>query len=358
MTNRWLLIAIIGGAIALTMGGLALGSRAKDPLPEPGSGFGAGPVTAATPLTRQWAAVVDGLGAGIDPASPNACKAGRPECLDAVLAEMEARLARIGCGHAAPFAFTYLEMTKGVERRVDESELFGDPRAIAHLDALFAQLYFDAFDNWAAGRRDQVPGAWQMAFAAADAETASAAADVLLGMNAHISRDLAYSVAAMLEQAPEATANTADFALVNGVIAEVKGPLLLAAAERFDPSLAELEAALVSDSSVDATTLISVWRQRSFDLGRRLAEAPTADAKRAVETEIERVAVASAAAILNGDASTGGCQLEAPSARPTKSDGELVHVEALREAAVALHAPQPHKAAEGQVIEQSRRDAR
>lgn len=302
MTNRWLLVVIVGSAIALTIGGLALGSRVDDPFPDPGSGFGAGPVTASTPLTRQWAAVVDGLGAGIDPASPNACKAGRPECLDAVLAEMEARLARIGCGHAAPFAFTYLEMTRGVERRVDEAELFGDPKAVAHLDALFAQLYFDAFDNWAAGRSDEVPGAWQIAFAAADGRMASAAADVLLGMNAHISRDLAYSVAAMLDNAPEATANMTDFALVNGVIAEVKGPLLRAAAERFDPSLAELEAALAPDPTVDATALITVWRERSFDLGRRLAEAPTADAKRAVEAEIERIAVASAAAILNGDA--------------------------------------------------------
>ena len=185
---------------------------------------------------------------------------------------------------------------------MDEAELFGDPQAIAQLDARFAQLYFDAFDNWAAGRHDEVPGAWQMAFAAADGRRSSAAADVFLGMNAHISRDLAYAVADVLENAPDMTANMADFALVNDVIADVKGPLLVAAAARFDPSLAELEAELAPDPSLDAAALIGVWRQRAFDLGRRLAEAPTEEARRGVEAEIERIAVASAAAILNGDA--------------------------------------------------------
>lgn len=302
VTRRGLLAGLVAGAIAVTVGAVLVGASVESPFPEPGPGFGRGPVVASTPVTAEWAAAVDGLTAGLDPRSANACRAGRPDCLDAVVGEMDARLGRLECGHAAPFAFTYLQMTRGVEDRLDDPDFFADPRMLAQLDALFAQLYFDAFDNWVAGRHDDVPGAWQMAFAAADGQTASAAADLLLGMNADISRDLAYTVALVLEAAPEMTADPADFTLVNRVIAEVRGPLLIAAADRFDPTLADLEADLAPDPDLDAAALIGLWRERAFDFGRQLAEAPTTAERRAVEAEIERAAVASAAAILNGDA--------------------------------------------------------
>ncbi len=303
--QRRLLAGLVAGAVAVTAGAVMLGSTVESPFPEPGPGFGRGPVDASTPVTAAWAVAGDGLIAGLDPSSTNACQAGRTDCLDAVVAEMDARLGRLGCGHSAPFAFTYLQMTRGVEAHLDDPDFFADPRTLAHLDALFAQLYFEAFDNWAAGRSDEVPGAWQMAFAAADGQGASAAADLLLGMNAHISRDLAYTVAMVLEAAPEMATDPADFTLVNRVIAEVRGPLLVAAAEQFDPALAELEVELAPDPGLDAAALIGLWRERAFDLGRQLAEAPTSTARRAVEAEIERAAVASAAAILNGDAVFG-----------------------------------------------------
>ena len=43
------------------------------------------------------------------------CHRGEPACLAAVITEMEVRLPELGCDHRAPFAFTYLEMTRGAD---------------------------------------------------------------------------------------------------------------------------------------------------------------------------------------------------------------------------------------------------
>lgn len=276
------------------------------------AGFGSGPVNPGTPQTSAWARAVTGLAPGVDRSSANVCRRGEAACLDAVVGEMETRLAALGCDHAAVFAFTYLEMTRGVAARAADSDYFADPRRVTLLDAVFARLYFDAIDNWTSGRTGDVPGAWQMAFAAADEERVSAAADLLLGMNAHITRDLAYAVASILEaDVPTSDTNVAstggdDFLRVNDVIAEVRGPMIEGVAQRFDPSLRLLggDAPVPAGTEdLDAVSLIARWRTQAFDLGVRLAGAGSASERADIEAEIERVAVTAAVAIIDVDAS-------------------------------------------------------
>jgi hypothetical protein len=212
-------------------------------------------------------------------------------------------------------------MTKGVKARTASSTFFDDAPRVNQLDALFAELYFDASDNWEAGRIDHVPPAWQMAFAAGETGTTSPMTDLLLGMNAHISRDLAYAVAQLLESqpgGPQAPGRTdrADFDRVNEVIDEVSQPMLTGAAARFDPSIGDLDLALsdtalapladhLDFSSIDSTQLIALWRTQAFQMAERLAVADTPEARLAVEAEIERNAAAIATLILNADGAMG-----------------------------------------------------
>ena len=270
----------------------------------PGPGFGPGPVTAATPLSERWANS-DDVVPGIDPSSPNLCQAATAACLAIVVEEMEARIDLLGCRHTAPFAFTYLETTRFVAARVADPGFFLAPHTITQLDALFAKLYFDAFDNWHSGRHDEVPGAWQLAFQAADEGTTSAATDVFLGMNAHISRDLAYAVAQVVGAGTGMLDDPADYQRVNDVLAEVQGPLLAGAAERYDPRLAELPSLIPSDTGLSSVGLLASWRDRSFELGHQLAGASTPEERDAIAAEIERTAVAGSVMILNADASFG-----------------------------------------------------
>jgi hypothetical protein len=292
-------VCVAGAAIVLLIVAVQPGPEAARPLV---SGFGPGPVTPATPVTPAWAEFAD-FEPGIVANSQNPCEAGSVECLDVVVGEMEARLGQRPCAHTSPFAFTYLETTRDVRRRVAQPDFFVEPPVISQLDAIFARLYFDAFDNWKADRTDEVPGAWQIAFQAADEGRTSAAADVFLGMNAHISRDLAYAVALVASAEPGMLEDPTDYLLVNEIIAEVQGPMLAGASERFDPRLAELTSLLPAEAEVSSVELIAQWRDRSFELGSRLANAGSDEERTAVAAEIERNAVAGAVMILNADSS-------------------------------------------------------
>lgn len=284
---------------AVPFGIAAAGSPSAPPAP--GAGFGVEPVAPHEPRTEGWAAIAADLEPVLDAASPNPCTAGEAHCLEAVVAEMEARMDDLDCSHAAPFAFTYLETTRGVDDHLARDGFFEDPGEIAHLDALFAVLYFDAIDNWQAGRHDQVPPAWQMAFEAADSRRVSAAVDVMLGMNAHISRDLAYAVAQQLgDVADPQQHDPTDFFRIDDVIQAVQQPMLDGAAARFDPQLATLAQTLIpAEADIDSTALIGLWREQAYDFGVRLAAADDATTRAAVAAEIERAAVASAVLILN-----------------------------------------------------------
>lgn len=293
-------LVLLGGASATLAAGLGVDRDAPDsPRPE---WFGAREAEPEVAYTEAWGEVVDGAREPFDPTSSDPCRAGDPSCLDAVVAEMEARLERRPCAHTAPFAFTYLEMTRGVTRRAGQPGFFEDPAALAHVDAFFAAQYFAAFDHWQAGRLEAVPGAWQVAFEAADRRAVSAAADLFLGMNAHISRDLAFAVEEALVADPALAERRDDFLRVNEVIGEVKSPMLQGASRRFDPALAVLDLPLPPQAGVDTVELIERWREEAFDAGRRMAEADSAAARDAVAAEVERESVAAAAAVLNADA--------------------------------------------------------
>lgn len=288
----WAALAVI------TVGALVAAAVVDRTVDPPAAPSGDGATSGAGARTEAWAAVAD-LDARLAPDSANPCERGDAECLDTVVAEMQARLEAQGCAHTAPFAFTYLEMTRGVRDAVRAPAYFDDPAAAAHADALFARLYFDAFDDWAAGREDEVPGAWRLAFGAAERDTPNAATDLLLGMNAHISRDLAYVVADIAAWQQEGEQANDDFERVNDVIARVKGPMLQGSADRFDPTLALLDLPLPALAADDSVDLIGTWRNQALEHGIRLSQASTDAERAAVEGEIERDAMATAVVLLD-----------------------------------------------------------
>lgn len=292
-----LVAVVVGGAWGIATSAPAVPASAAPPALLPGS--------TATARTPAWAELVTDLDATVQPGAANVCVAGEPACLEAVIAEMEARFEDLGCSHAAPFAFTYLETTRGVEEHVARPGFFDDPAEIVNLDAVFAAQYFDAIDHWQAGEVTAVPPAWQVAFLVADQRTASAAVDIMLGMNAHISRDLAFAVAAQLAGLPDPRAHDpTDFVRIDEVIAVVQQPMLSGAAARFDPALDSLLETLVpADARLDSTAVIGQWRAEAYEFGVRLAMASDEAARAAVAAEIERTAFASAVLILNLGAS-------------------------------------------------------
>ncbi|WP_173063659.1 DUF5995 family protein [Phytohabitans houttuyneae] len=224
-------------------------------------------------------------------AAPGDCADGSPSCVAATIATMRARFAPLGrsCAHNAVFALTYLRTTQTYEWARDQPGFFTDPAWVNHEDAVFARLYFDAYDSWAAGARLRTPGAWLVAFDAARGRKVTAAGNLLLGMNAHINRDLPHALAAVGLTRPDGSSRKPDHDKVNDFLAAVLAPLQVELTARLDPT--GLATGLPPDS---AFQLILGWREQAWRYAERLVSAPNPVARALVAAEIEAHATAQA----------------------------------------------------------------
>lgn len=247
-------------------------------------GCGGGPATFG-PAGPQWSPIARTLSGALELGDANPCNAGSPACVQAVAEEMTRRFVPLArsCSHEAPFALMYLRVTQAVEHA--EPGQFADRAYLAHLDALFAQLYFSASSAWGRGAEDEVPRAWQLAFRAADDGTVSALGNMLLGMNAHISHDLPFAVAA----AGVSAAHHADFDRVNAVLVDVQQPMVDEASARWDPAIGTFRLPAIGEP-VDIGTIISRWRDEAWHNGERLAAATNRRERAAIVAQIDKVA--------------------------------------------------------------------
>jgi hypothetical protein len=155
------------------------------------------PAAAEDPLFVEWSGYMPSMTSEFNPNSENDCVSGKVKCVDAVIKEMTKRFNPLGtsCSHNAMFSLMYLRTTEQYRRSVADPSYFSDNAFINHQDAVFARYYFDAWDDYRAGRLSQVSQAWQIAFAAADQQRVSGTGNMLLGMSAHVNRDLPYVLA-------------------------------------------------------------------------------------------------------------------------------------------------------------------
>jgi hypothetical protein len=164
---------------------------------------------------------------------------------------------------------------------------FRDRQFLNHLDAVFANLYFTAYDNWQAGRAKLVPEAWRIAFEAADQGTVTALGDMLLGMNAHISRDLPFALTRTGLREPDGQSGETDFNRVNGLLGSVTPDLLQEEAERFDPTLTSTVLPVIQLDPSSLRQLLGAWRGESWRNAERLLTARTPAQRAKVARTIE-----------------------------------------------------------------------
>jgi hypothetical protein len=276
--------------------------------------IGPGAARAADPLFVDWPSLLPGLAGPYDPSNPNICRAGRPQCVDAVIREMERRFAPLAgsCDHDAVFALSYLRTTQEYRRTIVDPTFFDDTPFVNHEDAVFANLYFDAYDDWHVGRMRSVPMAWAIAFQAARDRAVSAAGDLLLGINAHVQRDLPFALYSIGLTKPDGTSRKPDHDRVNVILNRVMGPVIAEIAQRFDPTIDDAD---VSGTTLDDTLVFQIlptWRETAWRNAERLAAAPDAAARARVAADIEAYAASQARAIATGSAYLPGVQSSAP----------------------------------------------
>lgn len=259
----------------------------------------ASPASADAPLFVPWSQLLPSFTTEFQPTSSNVCVSGANACVDAVIAEMEARVEPLdaACNHNVMFGLMYLRTTEEYRRSALTPGFFTDPAFINHQDAGFAKQYFDAWDAYRAGDLAHTPLAWQIAFKAADQKKVAGLGNMLLGMSGHVNRDLPYILATIGLVKPDGTSRKPDHDKVNEFLNLVMEPLMDEAAARFDPSVDDGQ---VDGTTMDETGMLQIlvgWREQAWRNAEALVTAPTPADRALVEAQIERTAAIESALI-------------------------------------------------------------
>jgi hypothetical protein len=196
------------------------------------------------------------------------------KCVQKVIRELESRYDALwnGCDHRGLFALAYLLTTEEYQRASLEPGFFRDPEFVNHEDVVFARFYFDAHDDWQQGRVQEVPPAWRLAFSSSAKKELTTSGDVLLGISAHINRDLPIVLATIgLTDPVTGESRKPDHDKVNAFLARVGlDPAVQAA---WDPTYAS---GIPGTPTTSATlSLIQSWREAAWRWAERLVEAAT-----------------------------------------------------------------------------------
>ena len=227
----------------------------------------AGPAAADDPLYLNWATALPATASEYDPSALDDCRSGRIQCVDKVIREMTRRFDGLAaaCDHDSLFSLAYLRTTEEYKRAAETPGFFEDTSFVNFEDAVFARYYFQAYDAWHAGDIGRTPPAWRVALDAADKRAVNASTNVLLGISAHINRDLPFVLWEIGLVKPDGTTRKRDHDKVNDFLARVL--FYSEAKARFDPSLPE------DGATPGAINLVVGWREQAWRNAERLAAA-------------------------------------------------------------------------------------
>jgi hypothetical protein len=256
-----------------------------------------GPARAEEPPFVGWTELLPGLTTQYEPSSENDCAAGRPRCIDAVIREMTRRFDRLAptCDHDAIFSLAYLRTTEEFRRALEDTTFFDDPGFVVHEGAVFADYYFRAYDAWHAGT--PAPPAWAIAFDAAADRAVSAMGNALLGMNAHIQRDLPFVFERIGMVKPDGSSRKPDHDRVNVFLNRVSDDLYPEVVRRFDPTFDDTDLPGTADDFLSFQA-IPAWRETAWRNAERLVAAQTPAERALVAQSIEDYAASQARVII------------------------------------------------------------
>lgn len=214
------------------------------------------------------------------------CIDGSPTCIGVTIRQMEDRYASLvaTCDHDAVFALAYLRVTENVRDALDQG-LFRDPVWLRNQDAAFAQDYYDAYDNWHAGRKNLVPQAWRIALQAADDGSVTAIGNFMLAMNAHINRDFAYVLAGAGLTAANGTSHKPDHNAFNPRLDSLYHPVFAEEAQELDPTFDDVNLGQIDEEAVGA--IMRGWREMVWRNAEDLSLARTPLALTLAKSRIE-----------------------------------------------------------------------
>jgi Family of unknown function (DUF5995) len=140
--------------------------------------------------------------------------------VDEAIARMESIAAALPASDGvACFNRMYLEVTQDVNSRISQG-FFADGAFMAHLDVVFANLYFDAVDALMR-TPTKLPAAWAPLLTSRGESGIYPIQFALAGMNAHINHDLPLALVeacTQLDTSPEDSGHHADYQKVDALL--------------------------------------------------------------------------------------------------------------------------------------------
>lgn len=254
-----------------------------------------GTATAEDAPYLDWSSLAPALMAPYAPSSADDCMAGRALCVDAAIREMDRQFDRLArsCDHDAIFSLSYLRTTEEYRRTIAYPDFFEDTPYVNHEDAVFAAIYFAAYQSWHSGSRAATPPAWAIAFQAAADRELPATGNLMLGINAHVQRDLPFVLAAIGLVKPDGSTRKTDHDRVNRFLNRVTDGLIAEIARRFDPTIDDADLPTMVDDVI-TFQIIPTWREIAWRNAERLVNAPNAAARVLVAANIETYAASQA----------------------------------------------------------------
>ncbi len=225
----------------------------------------AAPSQASTPPLVNWGQVLPGFTPGLDLSSSNICTSGDPACVESVLRTMARDLHRLAstCDHNAVFQLGYMRTTEAYYESSQIPGFYDDVAWMHHYDAVFAEYYMGPLRAWEQGDASAVPPAWRQAFGAADGRELSALGNFLMGMNAHINRDLPFVLDDIGLTDADGDSRKPDHEQVNAFLNTVGDDMIPEIAARFDPTIDSTphDDVLMGFASAQ---LIQTWREQAW----------------------------------------------------------------------------------------------
>jgi Family of unknown function (DUF5995) len=222
----------------------------------------------------------------VQPGPVSYCRSATIGCIDETIRRMRALRARLGCDHRAVFATTYLLLTEEIRSTVvRDPHFYDDNEWLLYLDTLFAKYYFDT--NWIHDAGRGVPQAWEIAFNTAAHGDANAGQDLLLGINAHVQRDMAYVMADEGLRMRDGRSRKPDHDRGNEVLQRGYEPIVKTLAEQYDPLIATSNSEATPIDNMAGLEMVKEWREGVWRNAERLLNAKSQEERASIAQRIE-----------------------------------------------------------------------
>ena len=211
-------------------------------------------------------------------------------CMDGVIDRLRAHRDAWGCNHRAVFSDTYALLSEQLKKSIEDPGFFGDDDYLIYEAVAFENYYEDMVAKSTSGK--PYPEAWRIANQVASQPNSNAAVDMLLGINAHVQRDMPYVVAAQGLRTPAGETRKPDHDAVNKVLAAAYEPIVEDIAGRYDPIVSLTNSKWTPIDDVGGLEVVKEWREGVWRHAEQLENAKTDAERKQVSDQIEANAAA------------------------------------------------------------------